>query len=590
MKALLVLALIAMIGGCSVAPAKPKQVNKGDFSYLNAYLDWVLPEKRRQHDIAAVSVMVLNEQKIIAKHHSGLADRKAAIPASDDTLYRIGSVTKLFTAISILQLVDAGKMSLDTPLQQYLPELDLKTPYGSDSVTVRQVLTHHSGLPSDLWKGFAENRALSQLIPLVNEQQLYYRPGEIFSYSNVGYALLGLAIEHVSGKTYPNYLKENIFAPLKLEHSIVGVEHDQLARAYLGLNAQSYPQIRDQAAGDIAMSAKDLATFAQVMLRNGTYQDQTGETKHLISNHGFSQMVAPQNLQSQLYRDMPMGLAWFLFYPRASLSGKAVQWHGGATHYFHSSLIILPEEDLAVIVLANSAEAYESVAEIAEQTTRIAYEAQTGLLWPEVERSAPHPVSLSKDQRKKLSGRYISPALGEIRVTDQGAALVAANDDDEVTLIPYSDGTLGVQYKVLGAFTFDNDVFKQLRLIPVEYQGQDVIKEQNGGVVAQKFASARLSGDWTARLGHYVHSNPDDLYDFSEITLVERDGLLRLTLHNERNDYTQTLYFNPVAKDRAIHIGLTRSSGDSLFVKTTPDKTITLRYLGMTFQQQSQQP
>lgn len=590
MKTLLLLGMLAILSGCSVAPEKPQHLNKGDFSYLNAYVDWALAEKRRQHDIAAVSVVVLDSNKIIASHHSGMANREEDTPASDNTLYRIGSVTKLFTAVSILQLVDSGKIALDAPLQQYLPQLNLQSDFDADSVTVRQVLSHHSGLPSDIWNGFADSEALDQLIPLLNEQYLSYAPGEVFSYSNVGYALLGLVIEEVSGKTYPDYLKENIFTPLGLKHAIVGVDDKNLAQAYRKLDAHSYPQIRDTAAGDIAMSARDLATFAQVMLRDGEYQDQKGQVQRLVSPGAFNQMVTPQNSQSHLYKDMPMGLAWFLFYPRPALSGKTVRWHGGATHYFHSSLITLPSEDLAVVVLANSAEAYESVTEIAEQTTRLAYEAKTGQRWPTPSQPEAERMTLSPQKQQYLSGRYISPALGEIQVTVQNGQLIASNKEGEVALIPYADGTLGVEYKALGIFSFDNSFFAQFRLIPMEYQGQIVIKEQNGGVVAQKYSLSTLPEQWKRKLGSYTHNNPDKLYKFSEIKLEESHGILQLTLFNEINGYQQILYFNPTSKDRAVNIGLTRSSGDSLQViqdntASINNKSASLRYLGMQFQQ-----
>ncbi|TPE51261.1 beta-lactamase family protein [Maribrevibacterium harenarium] len=587
MKALLILGALAFLAGCSMAPEKPDRPLKDDYTYLNAYLDWTLEDERRQHDIAAISVMVVDSQNVITKHSSGMADRDRDIPATQDTLYRIGSVTKLFTAISILQLVDQGKMDLDAPLQQYLPQLQLQTPYGASSVTVRQVLTHHAGLPSDMWDGFAENRALDQLIPLVNEQYLSYAPGEVFSYSNVGYALLGLAIEQTSGQAYPDYLQEHIFRPLGPKHSTVGVADQLLAKAYLKLDEQDYPQIRDQAAGDISMSAADLAKFTQVMLRNGEYQNPQGEIKRLISAATFKQMVTPQNGQSPLYQDMPMGLAWFLFYPRPELAGLPVRWHGGATHYFHSSLITLPKQDIAIVVLANSAEAYESVSRIAEQTTRLAFEAKTGQLWPAKTQLDKQPMTLSEEELGRLQGRYISPALGEIHVSVNNKKIVATNEDGKVTLIPYADGTMGVEYKALGALTFDNDFFDQLRLIPMEYQGQLVIKEQNGGVVAQQFPVTPLSSHWQQKLGRYQHQNPDDLYDFSEVTLEDSDGLIRMTLFNEANDYRQILYFNPISSERAINIGLTRSSGDSLIASSTDGDT-RLRYLGMEFHRQAQ--
>src|SRR6185436_14293187 len=168
------------------------------------------------------TVLVAEDGKVVYKGGFGLANMEWNIPNTPDTKFRLGSITKQFTATVILQLVEQGKIKLDGKLSDYLP--DYRKDVGN-KVTIHNLLTHTSGIPSYTGlPGFFDNvsRNPYKVTEFVNKYasgDLEFEPGSKFSYNNSGYFLLGAIIERVTGKTYEQVLKENIFDPLGMKNS-----------------------------------------------------------------------------------------------------------------------------------------------------------------------------------------------------------------------------------------------------------------------------------------------------------------------------------------------------------------------------------
>src|SRR6266536_2917387 len=168
------------------------------------------------------SVLVADNGKVIYKKGFGLANMEWNIPNQTDTKFRLGSITKQFTATLILQLVEQGKIKLDGKLTDYLPEYRKDT---GDKVTVRNLLSHTSGIPSyTSLPGFIQNQTrdpytVSAFVKKYTSGDLEFEPGSKFSYDNSGYFLLGAIIERVTGKPYEEALKQRIFDPLGMKDS-----------------------------------------------------------------------------------------------------------------------------------------------------------------------------------------------------------------------------------------------------------------------------------------------------------------------------------------------------------------------------------
>jgi CubicO group peptidase (beta-lactamase class C family) len=230
-----------------------------------------------------VSVAVVRDQELVWSGGYGWSDLGARTPATAATVYRIGSVSKLFTATAILQLRDQGKLALDDPVSKYLPEFKVKNPFpATPPVTLRHLLTQTSGLtreaPFPYWTTHVFP-SREQLLASLGDLTLTSPPGETYKYSNLGVALLGIVAERVSGESYAGYLRRHVFEPLGMSSSSAVPSAEQIrsrAVAYYRKSSAGPRRVFDYydmdgmaAAGNIVASVEDLARFAMLQFRDG---------------------------------------------------------------------------------------------------------------------------------------------------------------------------------------------------------------------------------------------------------------------------------------------------------------------------------
>ena len=178
--------------------------------------------------VVGASVLFMREGKVQAQYNTGLARRSDAVRVSDATIYHWGSITKTLTALAILQLRDRGKLSLDDRVTRYVPELRrVHDPFNAiDSITIRMLLAHTAGFQNSTWP-YDQGRPWEpfepmeweQLVAMMPYEQLLFRPGSRYSYSNPAFIYLARIIEQLSGDPWESYVQKNIFAPLGLQHS-----------------------------------------------------------------------------------------------------------------------------------------------------------------------------------------------------------------------------------------------------------------------------------------------------------------------------------------------------------------------------------
>ncbi len=242
------------------------------------------------------SVLIAEKGKVIYKKGFGLADMEWNIPNQPDTKYRLGSITKQFTSMLIMQLVEQGKLKLDVPISTYLPDYPKKN---GAVITLHHLLTHSSGIPNiTAFPGFDKNISRNsyspvQLVNLFADSTLQFKPGEKFSYSNSGYMLLGYIIEKVTGKTYEQILQENIFTPLKMSNT--GYDHHETllrnrANGYQKngwhyVNADFVDMSVPYAAGSLYSTVEDLSLWDQALYGNQLLRKENMEL--LFTNHVF---------------------------------------------------------------------------------------------------------------------------------------------------------------------------------------------------------------------------------------------------------------------------------------------------------------
>jgi CubicO group peptidase (beta-lactamase class C family) len=239
------------------------------------------------HAIPGLSIAVVHDQEIVWAKGYGFADVENEIPATPSTVYRIGSITKVFTSTAILQLRDSGKLRLDDPVAMHLPWFSVRNPFPAPpEITIRQLLTHTSGLPRDAafpsWTDhiFPTREELAEAVP---DQSLINVPETTYRYSNLGMALLGEIVTEVSGQPWADYVDEKILQPLGMRGSSTAPGEkllQRLATGYMRLMPDGTRKVFDYyetgaiaPAASIVSTVEDLSLFVSLQFRDGPVGD-----------------------------------------------------------------------------------------------------------------------------------------------------------------------------------------------------------------------------------------------------------------------------------------------------------------------------
>jgi CubicO group peptidase (beta-lactamase class C family) len=295
--------------------------------------------------IPGMSVAVLRGDSVLLARGYGFANVEQHVPATDSTLYMVGSLTKPFTAAAVVLLSQQGRLGLDDPITKYLPEGKAVWP----KVTIRHLLTHAAGVPQDTRLDWGRDYSESEMVRSA-AQPLEFEPGAQQSYSSTGYALLGVIIHRVAGVPWGDFVRDQIFRPLEMRTARVNPDAESLPNraAGYGLANDTLRQIADPVSRSInsmadcclSLSARDLAQWAR------------GLNHHkVLGRAGLELSWTPVRLNSGA--TYPYGLGWNLLEQR----GYRRIGHSGAWRGNHATFHRDPDFDLTVIVLLNAAHA-----------------------------------------------------------------------------------------------------------------------------------------------------------------------------------------------------------------------------------------
>ncbi len=296
--------------------------------------------------VAAVSIGVKRGGDLLLVKGYGQADIELGAPATAETVYRIGSITKQFTAAAVVQLVEDGKISLDESMTTYL----LDYPTKGRHITIRHLLTHTSGIKSytglEAWRPkMTLDLTDEELLALFQEEPFDFEPSEQYRYNNSGFYLLGMIIERASGETYREYLDAHLFGPLGLTGSSYCDERPIIparAEGYEAVNGELMNDLylsmnQPGAAGALCSTVPDLLSWASA-LRAG----------QVVSGESYRQMTTPATLSDGSATGYGFGLGV------GELNEHARVSHGGGINGFNTMLATYPEEELDVVVLSNT--------------------------------------------------------------------------------------------------------------------------------------------------------------------------------------------------------------------------------------------
>ena len=398
------------------------------FSDVETLLDPIVAERMEKLHIPGAVVSIVKDGKIIFIKGYGVADVEKKNPVlPDKTIFRIGSITKVFTAIAVIQMADRGKISLSDDVNKYLKGVQVPATF-SQPITFANLLTHTSGLDEISPGRHTSNKA--EIVPLdaflKSRIVRQFPPGQIISYSTYNPALAALIVEQMTGTPFKTYLEKNIFAPLKMTRtSITAVkkEYEQdLATGY-EFNENKYQKLpfewfNTYPASDINSTATDMARFMIANLQYGA-----------IDGNRILSEAAAREMQQTHFRNHPEIPGWAYGFQEFTQNNLRFIEHGGSMDDGYSAMMtIVPEKGFGIFVAGNTESGGFGIAEAVKKAFFNRY--YPGQTKPEV----PQMKNPSPDALRKFAGKYRSiiychtclpntayvPNPFEVKVTDDG--------------------------------------------------------------------------------------------------------------------------------------------------------------------------
>jgi CubicO group peptidase (beta-lactamase class C family) len=318
-----------------------------------ADLQTVLDEAVQQTGLPAASVAVLHDGEVV-QAASGVLNTRTGVEATTDSVFQIGSITKVYTATLVMQLVDAGDVDLDRPVREYVPEFRVADAAASEAITVRQLLTHTSGFDGgdhfvDTGRG---DECVARYVENIGDLDQLTPPGKLWSYNNAGFTVLGRLIERMTGQVWDDALRDRLLAPAGLLSSMTLPEDALLFRTAAGHvpgeDGKPVPVKRwaiDRSggpAGAVIATPADVLGFARLHIEDG----RTASGEQLLSPGSVKAM---QEQQVVMPGGGGMGLGWML----GETSGERTISHNGGTLGQAAFLVVLPDRGFALCLLTN---------------------------------------------------------------------------------------------------------------------------------------------------------------------------------------------------------------------------------------------
>jgi CubicO group peptidase (beta-lactamase class C family) len=576
---------IYMLSGCSMAPLKPATFARNDYGYAKEYIRWLAHKEMSRNDVTGLSIVLIDDQEIVWAEGFGMADKEKQILASPETIYRVGSISKLFTATAAMQLAEQGKLDIDKPLQTYLPDFSIKRRFPDRTpITPRTLMTHHSGLPSNYDKGMwaKQPEPFANLVTYLRDEHAVLPPNTVFAYSNLGVTLLGLAEERISGRDFASFMRASLLEPMGMAHSSFATEPDTsfvAASAYSNGNKAREPGLRDVPAGGLNSTVLDLSRLVRMVFADGI-----SNGKRIISHESLAEMMRPQNSTIPLDLDFHIGLGWMLggLGDIDIKNAGPVVHHSGATLYHRGTLVMLPDKKLGVVVLSNSSTAGQVISKLAAETLKLALEAKTGITQPERQRvermDGKHTIP--ENVLKSYEGRYATFA-GIVPVTPKSDYLLADLNGKPLRLVPGADGWLSLKYRLFGLFPISLGDLDYVAVTKDTINGYEIIKmrlDNRELLMGQRIRPAPLSPAMQARVGEYEMINRgNDATMFDRILLKNDNGLLVVEYSIPLfSDEKLSFALQPLSDNEAVICGLGTGTGETLRIAMFEGKEVIL--------------
>lgn len=574
-----VLTWLLLVASCAshktIAPNKPR-LAQGNYSAAYEFLDRYIQYEMAKHNITGLSVaLVVKDSPSTLRWAKGygLADSEKGRSVSTDTLFRAGSLAKFVNTLAILQLYEQGKVDLDAPIQHYIPEFYVRSRFGDHNITIKQLLTHQSGLPSDwiagMWRSKPEN--FKHVLRYLNSVYVSQPPDTVFQYSNVAHDVIGVLIERVSGETYQSYIKNEIFSPLAMQGSAMSAspKYPQTATSYNNRgHAVKAFATRDVPAAGLTTNASDYTRLLDMVLSQGLVLKEDTATRFLEKD-SLKLLYNEYTAEHPLNFGKHLGLSLYV-YDDVFARAYPVYGHDGATPGQRALFKFSPKLGAGIVLLSNNKHVNHSLHRIANQALQILYEAKTGKIAPYPHVNIAHASDKDLTQISDFAG-YYATRLGLVHISSKNDAVFAKAFGKRFRLNTQYDSELRfLNYKLLGIFPINLGYYGSLGLSLRYIDNKKYLIGTNNLqqrlLLGTEINSVPIPEAWQNRIGKYELVQALEVMDLPSGGLKIVDGFLVAYAKTEEGQKLQFV-LTPINDREAIVAGVGRGLGETVFVE-----------------------
>ena len=501
----LTLALGLLFPAGALGAQGPAVIGPGDrYAAVSRALTTFIEHEMRDKGIPAVSIALVEGPTVVWARGFGVERAEGSVPATANTVYRVGSVSKLFTDIGIMQLVEQGRVDLDAPVQRYLPTFTPKNPFGVP-ITLRQLMSHYSGLVREPPVGHYfddTSPSLAATIASLSGTTLVYAPGTRMKYSNAAVATVGYLLEKQGRIPFARYLERSVLKPMGMRTSAFEARPELIAHVPEALmwtyHERTFPAptfaLGISPAGSMYSTMPDLGRFMSVLFEGGS-----GAGGRVLSQASLDEMWRPQFSRAGASRGSGLGFAI------DAIDGQRVVGHSGGIYGFATQLSAMPDAKLGVAVSAAKDGMNALTTRIADEALRLMRAAQAGAPLPGIRMTQAIPLALAQ----RFAGEY----------GDSTASLSIHARDSSVTVLgSFIEVQLGMRKLAGDTLTVDDGVTYGHRL----WLDGDRVR-LDGRAFARKAPARELPvdvpGGWRGLIGEYG-------WDHDVLYILERGGRL----------------------------------------------------------------
>ncbi|MBN2135666.1 MAG: beta-lactamase family protein [Acidobacteria bacterium] len=548
------------------------------------FMQELVDDQMDDEDIIGMSVALVDEDKVVWSGGFGYADEKRKKRMTVDTAFHIGSMSELFVSHAVFKLAEEGKIDINKPVSFYLPEFSINSHEKYETeITVKDLITHHSGLPSELRGGSINTKPIKQndYIKMLSSEYMCSKPHYVFAFSYIDIEILTKIVEKISGKPFDTYIRENFLDPLGMKHTGFGLNTEVknfMTKPYRDEDERPQLYVRDRYSMGMYSSAADMTEYLKMFLKSSK-----NNNSKIFTNEQAEKTMTALNTDTPLDYSLRMGYGWVLtnIGDYFKYVGKYA-WHDSVALGNTGRVIILPEHGLGIVVFSNTS-GNQSSQVVALEGIKKALAEKKKLIqpeWPEPELRE----TKTDAELKRIAGEYATSA-GLVKIEQDGRDLRAEAMGRTLELQENVNGNFSGRVVLLGFIKLKVGPLSNIEFAFDQIDGEQVValyQYGDGFLIGTKVKKEDINVAWYMRFGKYRIRKSSDYSHYDEMLLTIENNALTVKLYRDDNDDpVAILPLRTISANEAVVIGLGRNMGDTIRFSDNPGERI--RYSGYEF-------